>query len=1008
MIRKNNQPIVNVYLNGHQINEIYSGGFRVYPDQVVDQTFWLKAIQDDNSVVYCYCRLLNEEKDTQQYLQSYELLEEIHPASGTVVTSINTGYTPISTTNIECRYKCLKKVKGNPRLFSSSGSWNNAGTIAVDYESSNVLQVHFNGQSASWTTSTLAYDTQNIYTIYYSRNSVSLLEPEQITLCSYSGSGWTTSTPIYIAQRNNSDANEQGNYNYYYMKIYEGNTLVHEYKPAKRISDNKYGFYDTVTENFLYATTTGQFTGTSKETPEYAGSPNPNYNKTTAIYYQVIQTQSTAPDSDYYELTKEIYIADSSTDYTSVLTTNGMDPDEIYDIIPQINQKLIIEDTRYSKWSKGLQLNGFNDWSLGLDVHDYDEFRLTAQVSKYEGDGLFGCNSSNDNMDFRLFLYPSANIAFDCGSGRAQYTSFSSAYAYKIWTAYMRSGQQFYIEQTLNGTTNTYNSNTSLNFANYTGDSELKLCPTVSWQSAQYEPFVFYELQCLNNGVLLHDFVIYEDDLSLSSTNRLYDTVTKQFLTHPSLTFNLVNNQYGISGGDVVYCKGNILNDFSLDSTMYNQEINKTTYYYNNILVSDSLNNMDYETGAKYVDHVVYQTANPTIFYDSATFRVQAYGDGTVKLYVNNTEVSNPYTFTQNASNTSYTVSATAKEDGKAISDTVTQSITVPGYKTDTPVISFNSSTFVVQASGNGTVLLYVDGAQVSNPYTLYQENSSTTYMVTATAQESGKQISDTASKSCTVPAYQAIAPTISFNKHTGVVSASGNGTVILYIDGTQVSNPYTLPDYGTYTATATSQETGRPISDTTTLSIEYVEIISEAFINFNKVDTSYKAITNVVLDNTTILTCRYYRTTDGKTASLFGCSDNTGGSWERSVKSCVYRDTHLYFGGAGLSYSVNNNEPHTIIVSYQDGTITVDGTQVYSGMIISNNTCAKFGLSFFYHMGSNPIDGSTSNGQFIHSFEYKHGNDVYLVEVDNDGLVTHTLNGIVQKSVQTTVDYLV
>lgn len=55
---------------------------------------------------------------------------------------------------------------------------------------------------------------------------------------------------------------------------------------------------------------------------------------------------------------------------------------------------------------------------------------------------------------------------------------------------------------------------------------------------------------------------------------------------------------------------------------------------------------MDYETGAKYVDHVVYQTANPTIFYDSATFRVQAYGDGTVKLYVNNTEVSNPYTFT--------------------------------------------------------------------------------------------------------------------------------------------------------------------------------------------------------------------------------------------------------------------------------------------------------------------------------------------------------------------------
>lgn len=536
MIYKNNQPIVNVYLNGQQINEIYSGGFRVYPDQAVDETFWLKVINNNNSVVYCYCRLLNEETD--------------------------------------------------------------------------------------------------------------------------------------------------------------------------------------------------------------------------AIYYQVIQTQVTAPDSDYYELTKEIYIAYSSTDYTSVLTTNGMTQDQVYAIIPQINQKIIIDDTRYTKWSKGLQLSGFNDWSLGLDVHDYDEFILTAQVSKYEGDGLFGCNSSNDDMDFRIFLYGNQNICFDCGSGRAQYSSFTSTYAYKIWTAYIRSGKPFYVEQTLNGTTRIYNSYTSLNFANYTGDSELKLCPTVSWQSAQYEPFVFYELQCLNNGVLLHDFVIYEDDLSLSSTNRLYDTVTKQFLTHPSLYFNLVNNQYTISDGELVYSKGNILNDFSLDLMTRNQKINRATYYYNNVIVSDSLNNMNYVTGAKYVDHVIYQTDNPTISYDSSTFIVQAYGNGTVKLYVNATEVSNPYTFTQNASDTTYAVSATAQEDGKEISDTVSQSITVSGYKTDTPSISFNKYDGVVSASGNGTVILYIDGTQVSNPYTLPDYG---TYTATATAQENGKTISDTATSSIeyTLAQYQ-------------------------------------------------------------------------------------------------------------------------------------------------------------------------------------------------------------------------------------------------------------
>ena len=72
---------------------------------------------------------------------------------------------------------------------------------------------------------------------------------------------------------------------------------------------------------------------------------------------------------------------------------------------------------------------------------------------------------------------------------------------------------------------------------------------------------------------------------------------------------------------------------------------------------------------------------------------------------------------------------------------------------TATPTINYNSTTYTVTASGDGTVLMYVNGNAVSNPYTFTQGETDVTYTVTATAQESGKQISATATQSITVPA---------------------------------------------------------------------------------------------------------------------------------------------------------------------------------------------------------------------------------------------------------------
>lgn len=717
MIRKNNQPIVNVYLNGHQINEIYSGGFRVYPDQVVDYTFWLKVIKEDASIVYCWCR---------------------------------------QTAKIE---------------------------------------------------------------------------------------------------------DSQGN----------------------------------ITE----------------------------------LRYEVIQTQSEEPGEEYYELLQSIYIEEntSGVDYTNEWSMMDKTPDEIYALIPEITQKILIKGETLSLYKYGVLIENMEGVYFGAGkTTDYDRMEFFFYPVNYGGGSWFGViNAPSDNNDFRLFGY-SNNIYFDCGSGRINKTRITNSYMLKVTLVSGGTCSQYYY----NGTAYQNDIGTSKEFSSYTGSSKDILLGA----NAMY----FYGFNGYKDNVLLDSIIVPDSYIEQGIYNKLYNIVKNEYITLSITPTAIQTNSYPYETQNTVYSHGNILDDFSLNPTSQNVVSTKNgercQFTYKTVIVQDSINEMNYDTTAKYITAYTYYTQDPTIIYDQASRSVQVYGNGTLYLLVNGVSVNNPYILSQNASDTTYSISAYAQETGKYSSNTVTKTITVSGYKTDMP--------------------------------------------------------------------------SISFNKYDGVVSASGNGTVILYIDGTQVSNPYTLPDYGTYTATATAQENGKTISDTATLSIEYIEITGEAFINFNKVDTSYKTITNVVLDNTTILTCRYYRTANGNTASLFGCSDNTGGSWERSVKSCVYRDNHLYFGGAGLSYPVSNNEPHTIVVSYIDGTIEIDGTQVYSGMTISNNTCDKFGLSFFYHVGSSPIDANTSNGQYINSFEYKHGNDVYLVEVDNDGLVTHTLNGIVQKSVQTTVDYLV
>ena len=200
-------------------------------------------------------------------------------------------------------------------------------------------------------------------------------------------------------------------------------------------------------------------------------------------------------------------------------------------------------------------------------------------------------------------------------------------------------------------------------------------------------------------------------------------------------------------------------------------------------------------------------TEAPVITYDEETFTVTATGAGEVKLYVNGEEVENPYTFELGEEETTYTVTATAQEEGKEISETATLEVTVPAAPvvievTPKPIIDVfddpEAQTVTVKASGYGHICIYWDDMLQAEgegeavwviPYGDDPEGEE--YGVSATAQEEGKEVSEYAletvfvpGKSGEQPPYETPAPEITTAESDDaiVITATGEGTVTLYI----------------------------------------------------------------------------------------------------------------------------------------------------------------------------------------------------------------------------------
>ena len=194
-------------------------------------------------------------------------------------------------------------------------------------------------------------------------------------------------------------------------------------------------------------------------------------------------------------------------------------------------------------------------------------------------------------------------------------------------------------------------------------------------------------------------------------------------------------------------------------------------------------------------------------------------------------------TIDRGAADQNLTATATAQEDGKRVSDPATANVFVPALpRTATPTINVVTNadgSKTISATGDGTVNLYVDGVEVSNPYTIMPSaDGDQTVTVTATAQEAGKLISETATQTVNIPeAGRSPKPTITMTDNgdgTYTITVTGTGEIAVYInDAEHGSDPiatanntfsFNVEEHSqamSITVQATNQEEGLLISRT-------------------------------------------------------------------------------------------------------------------------------------------------------------------------------------------------
>ena len=221
-------------------------------------------------------------------------------------------------------------------------------------------------------------------------------------------------------------------------------------------------------------------------------------------------------------------------------------------------------------------------------------------------------------------------------------------------------------------------------------------------------------------------------------------------------------------------------------------------------------------------------------------------------------------------------------------------------------------------ATGDGEVCLYVNGARVENPYTVYCSLEEEYCYVTATAQEEGKLISETAELDYIVPA-NAVQPmmespmpeiSVEFTEDCAIITATGTGEVTMFVDGIQVENPYCIAfgnEVQYITVAAVNQEDGMlpsPMNETTVEIPADQSVIPEPGLTYTVINEHEAAVSGmassvaeVVIPETVAINGRQYTVT-GIQEYAFYCN--------RDITSIIIPSTVVTIGRTAFQSTEN------------------------------------------------------------------------------------------------------
>lgn len=223
----------------------------------------------------------------------------------------------------------------------------------------------------------------------------------------------STDTMFLFGRSSGSQLNDSGRVRIYYFKIYDDGTLIRDYVPCYRKSDNVVGLYDLVYDVF-YTTPTGSFTAG----PDVSGGGDGTYviNNTGVLDVSLNQSDNTILDVEFADETKHIQLPSSGVqeEYTAgegisiIRNTDDIiipvyyDNFETGDIDPStgLNISIIGYDI--------IRTNNFtvfisDDDSVATtaNIYDSDDASLLWRMFFYQGDGTFisATNNWNQNDD---------------------------------------------------------------------------------------------------------------------------------------------------------------------------------------------------------------------------------------------------------------------------------------------------------------------------------------------------------------------------------------------------------------------------------------------------------------------------------------------------------------------------------------------------------------------------------------------------------------------------------